>query len=144
MAANYFSNKEKEIIVNAIKKAEFNTSGEIRVHIESFCVGDPYMRALKVFGKLKMHRTAQRNAVLFYLTTRDRKFAVVGDEGIHQKVKSDFWQTITTSCLSFFKKGEIAVGLAHGIECAGLQLKAYFPYNVDDVNELNDEISFGK
>jgi uncharacterized membrane protein len=91
-----------------------------------------------------MHQTEERNGVLFYLAVADRKFAIIGDEGINSKVESDFWQATRDLVLGFFKEEKIAKGLSVGIIQAGLQLKRFFPYQIDDVNELDNEISYGK
>ncbi|WP_299579357.1 TPM domain-containing protein [uncultured Sunxiuqinia sp.] len=141
---DFFTDKEKKQITDAVKAAELNTSGEVRVHVEGKCPEDVLDRAAYWFEKLAMHKTALRNGVLFYLAVSDRKFAILGDAGINAKVPADFWDEIKEHMLSKFKEGRFAEGLAEGIEKAGEQLKAHFPYQTDDVNELSDEISFGK
>lgn len=123
--------------------AELDTSGEIRVHIELHCEGDVLDRAAYIFKKLEMHKTKLRNGVLFYLALDDRKFAILGDVGINMKVPANFWDEIKEKMLGYLKAGNIAEGLSDGISMAGRQLKVHFPYKKDDVNELNDEISFG-
>ena len=139
-----FLGKENEkMIVEAIAKAEANTSGEIRVHIESKCKGEVLDRAAWLFKKLGMQATAARNGVLIYLSVNDRKFAIVGDSGINKVVPPGFWDEIKAMMVSHFKQGEFATGLINGIEMSGQQLKQYFPHQVDDVNELPDEISYG-
>lgn len=140
---NYFSEEDKLQITNAIRVAENNTSGEIRVHIEKHCKGDVLDRAAYIFDKLEMQKTQLRNGVLFYLAVEDRKFAILGDAGINQKVPENFWQEIKENAITSFKDGQFAEGLSNGIIKAGEQLKAHFPHQDDDVNELSDEISFG-
>lgn len=142
MAVNIFTEAEKQEITNAIKEAELNTSGEIRVHIEKSCPGDVLDRAAFIFEKLKMHKTKLRNGVLFYLAVKDRKFAILGDAGINARVPEGFWDEVKELMVAHFKNGELAKGLEEGIKMAGEQLKAYFPWQKDDVNELSDEISF--
>ncbi len=85
-----------------------------------------------------------RNGVLFYLAIEDRKFAILGDAGINARVPSDFWDATKELMVEKFKLGLMAEGLIAGILMAGEQLKSHFPYQQDDVNELSDEISFGK
>jgi len=140
-AKDFFTSEEKLKIENAIKQAELNTSGEIRVHIANNCKKDVLDCAADVFAMLKMHKTKLRNGVLFYLSINDRKFAVLGDAGINSKVPDNFWDEIKATVLSHFKKEEYATGLEKGILMAGEQLKKYFPYQSDDINELSDEIS---
>ena len=141
---NFFSKEEKKQITDAIAQAELNTSGEIRLHVEGRCKLEVLDRAAYVFEKLEMHKTAQRNGVLFYLAVYDRKFAILGDGGINKLVPENFWDEIKATMLGYFKDAKFADGISKGILMAGEQLKANFPYQSDDVNELSDEISFEK
>lgn len=140
----YFTEEDKLQISNAIRVAEINTSGEIRVHVESHCAGDVLDRAAYLFEKLEMHQTELRNGVLFYLALEDRKFAILGDAGINLKVPDNFWESTKDVVIRKLKDGLYAEALADGIVMAGEQLKAHFPHQKDDVNELSDDISFGK
>lgn len=141
---NFFSEAEKNQIVDAIKEAELNTSGEIRLHVENKCKADVLDRAAFIFEKLEMHKTELRNGVLFYLAVSDHKFAILGDAGINAKVPENFWDEIKDTVLNHFKESKYAEGLATGIKMAGDKLKAEFPYQSNDVNELSDDISFGE
>ena len=144
MARELFSEKELIRIKNAIKEAELNTSGEIRVHIEKRCKEEVLDRASGVFDMLKMQATEQRNGVLFYLATKDRKFAILGDAGINARVPNDFWDGIKNEMEGHFRESRFTEGLEKGILRAGEELKSHFPYEKGDVNELPDDISFGK
>ena len=137
----FLSSKDEEAIVAAIKSAEKNTSGEIRVHIEAHTDDDHYEHALQIFGELKMHETELRNGVLFYLAVNDHKFVILGDEGINDKVADNFWDATKEMMQVHFRKGEFKEGLVNGILKAGDQLKAHFPFKEDDVDELSNEIS---
>ena len=141
---NFFTTQEKEDITIAIKNAELDTSGEIRVHVENTCKGDVKDQASYLFEKLEMQKTEQRNGVLFYLAIKNRKFAILGDVGINQVVEDDFWDDIRDNMLNHFRENNFLDGLIEGITMAGQQLKKHFPYQKDDVNELSDDISFGK
>jgi uncharacterized membrane protein len=135
--------EDKIQIKNAIQMAELDTSGEIRVHIEEKCREEVLDRAAYLFKKLKMHKTKLRNGVLFYLAIDDRKFAILGDAGIHSRVPDTFWDEIKKTCFAYFSENKIAEGLSRGIRMAGQQLKEHFPHQSDDINELDDEISVG-
>lgn len=144
MSQNFFSDAQKADIVKAIQAAERNNSGEIRVHIEKVCPVEKVLdRAAEVFIELGMGNTTQLNGVLFYLSIDDRKFAILGDKGIDKVVPVDFWETTKTLLKTHFSQGLFAEGLIAGIHSAGEQLKHFFPYQSDDVNELPDDISFG-
>ena len=143
--SKFLSNSEREQVMNAIAEAEKATSGEIRVHIESHCHGDPFERATTVFGKLRMDRTAQRNGVLIYVATEDRQFAIIGDQGINDAVPAGFWEETRDAMIRHFKDGRFCEGLCDGLHAAGQALSKYFPYQgTKDVNELSDEISEGR
>lgn len=145
MKAKEFIGKEGERqIVQAIREAELNTSGEIRVHLETMCGGDPLQRAVYIFNYLKMYRTAARNGVLIYVAVGSRKFAIIGDAGINNAVPDNFWDSIKARMGESFSRGEYSQGLVDAIRSAGEQLKRYFPYKSDDINEQPDEISYGK
>jgi uncharacterized membrane protein len=141
---NFFTKEQQEIIVNAIKSAEKETSGEIRVHLESKCRGNVPERAVKMFKKLQMHKTELRNGVIIYLAAEDKKFAIFGDIGINEKVPDNFWEDVKELMRNHFIKGEFAEGVAEGILRVGEKLKEFFPYQDDDLNELSDEISMGE
>jgi|SRR5664279_709542 len=143
-ASSFFSKEQQDQILAAVKEAEKETSGEIRVHIESSLKADVLDRAAWLFKKLGMDKTEARNGVLFYLALTDRKFAIIGDVGINSKVPVGFWDNISELLRKNFKEGKFTEGLSEGILMAGEQLKTHFPYKEDDVNELPDEISFDK
>jgi len=145
MSPKEFLGKENEkLIVKAIERAEHQTSGEIRVHVESKCKVDVLDRAAWLFKKLKMHETKDRNGVLIYLSIDDHKFAIIGDAGINKVVPEGFWNDVKEMMIGHFSKGEFATGLVNGIGMTGEHLKQYFPPQEDDVNELPDDISYGK
>lgn len=136
---------EERSIVSAIKEAEKNTSGEIRVHIETKCPEqDPVARAIFIFDAIGMFDTAQRNGVLIYVSLKSKKFAIIGDSGINSVVTQDFWDGAKAILENCFRKGQIAEGIKQAVLHTGVILKEHFPYKKDDVNELPDEISYGK
>ena len=135
--------KEEEEIINAIVEAEKNTSGEIRVHIESSAKIDHFSRAQQIFHFLKMDNTKEGNGVLIYVAVDDRKFVIRGGEGIDKVVPKGFWDATKDVIAGHFKKGNFKQGIVEGILMAGKELEAHFPWNHNDVNELNDAISKG-
>ena len=144
LAEKFLSKTEQLAVINAIEEAEKNSSGEIRLHIEDDCKEDLMDHAAFIFEKLEMHQTDLRNGVLFYVSMKPHGFAILGDVGINQKVQSDFWDQIKEHVIASFKTGDYGKGLSEGIIMAGDQLKAHFPYQSDDVNELTNDISFGE
>ncbi|MCF7560605.1 TPM domain-containing protein [Sabulilitoribacter multivorans] len=140
---DFLTTKEEQEIVDAIRVAELNTSGEIRVHLEKTSNGDATNRALEVFHLLKMDNTKLQNAVLIYVAVEDKTFVIYGDEGINRVVSKDFWDSTKNVMQSHFKLGQYKQGLVEGILKSGEQLKKYFPYSDLDTNELTNEISKG-
>ena len=139
---------ERATVLAAIRAAELRASGEIRLHMERDLpqkpptAGDPYARARALFATMGMHATESRNGVLFYLATRSRRFAVLGDEALHTQVGAAFWQEVAALMAGYFAEDRFGEGLAAGIARVGERLAAHFPHRADDVNELPDEISF--
>ena len=83
--------QEANAIKQVIKAAESLTSAEIRVVVEHHLDGEPYQKAVEFFEKLGMTQTQQRNGVLIYVARKSKKFAIIGDEGIHKHVGDEFW-----------------------------------------------------
>ena len=138
---DFLSAEQEHIIIKAIKIAEKNTSGEIRVHIEKTASKPPLEKALEVFYSLEMDKTEQRNGVLLYIAVESKQFAILGDEGINAKVSEDFWVLEKELILTHFKKADYTKGIELAILKVGEKLKEFFPYQDDDTNELSDEIS---
>ena len=141
----FFPEKEQAQIVEAIRIAEMETSGEIRIFIESknpFM--DPLDRATEIFFNLKMQETEHRNGVLLYIAMKDHELALFGDEGIHKKVGSEYWKDAVKKMIAEFANQHIADGIVQCILQIGQTLKETFPYESStDKNELPDEIIFG-
>ncbi|WP_350287892.1 TPM domain-containing protein [uncultured Croceitalea sp.] len=140
---DFLTANEEQEIVNAIIKAERNTSGEIRVHIEASAKMDHFSRAQQVFHFLKMDNTKDENGVLFYVAVHDQKFVIYGDKGIYNAVPKGFWETTKEVIASHFKKGAFKQGIVEGVLKAGTELEEHFPWDHNDTNELSDAISKG-
>ena len=140
-----FSAEQGAAIVQEITRAELQTSGEIRVHLEPRCkTGDVLQHAVEVFHKLGMNNTVRKNGVLIYIAFEDKKFAILGDEGINAVVPANFWDGTKLVMQGHFQKGEFYEGVAFAIRESGELLKQYFPLGTDDKNELPNEISEGE
>jgi uncharacterized membrane protein len=143
---DFFTAEEQQQLIEAIQKAEQQTSGEVRIFVESKCrYVDALDRAQEIFFSLKMNETELRNGTLIYVAIKDKQAAVFGDEGIHQKVGQKYWEDEVKKMLSHFRNQKLADGICQGIFDLGEALKFYFPYNSGtDKNELPDEIVFGR
>ena len=139
-----FSKEEQDLIVSAIKEAERSTSGEVRVYVERRCsYMDALDRAVEIFQQMNMQATKERNAVLVYVAIKDHQLAVFGDEGIHQKVGTDYWNTEVIKMIHDFNRENYALGISGCVRDIGQALKEHFPWTDKDENELSDDIQFG-
>ncbi len=138
-----FTKAEELLIVEAVRNAELETSGEIRVHVDRYCKSDPLLKAKNLFHHLKMDATALHNGVIIYVAIDDRRFAIYGDSGIAAKVEPDFWDTTAMAMREHFKTGQMVSGIIAGLKETGLRLKEHFPREDSDINEQTDEISYG-
>jgi len=142
----FFTDEEKQNIVDAVRNAEQRTSGEVRVFVESHCrYVNAIDRAVEIFENLQMQNTEQRNATLVYVAIKDRQLAVFGDEGIHQKVGNEYWANEVMKMINAFNRDNIAEGIRQCVLNIGEALALHFPYDRNtDKNELPDDIVFGR
>lgn len=132
---------QETTLVRAIQQAEKLTSGEIRIHLENRCKKSVTDRATEVFYNLKMDNTKTANGVLIYLAVKDRQFAIIGDSGINEKAGPDFWDATKQRLEHHFKNGHFIEGLKAGVYEAGKLLSTHYPYSIDDLDELSNQIS---
>ena len=140
---DFLTHEEEQEIIDTIRIAERNTSGEIRIHLERTCQGDIFQHAVEVFHFLKMDNTSLRNGVLIYIALDKKTLVIYGDKGINEKVDDSFWESTKDLILSHFKKNAFKEGLIQGVLKAGKMLEAYFPWDHGDINELDNTISKG-
>lgn len=140
--ALFFSKAETKRIIHAIQEAEKESSGEIRVHLERKAREPFYEQAREIFRKVGMTKTRERNGVLIFLCPASRRFAILGDQGIDEKVPPDFWNSIITEMAADFKEDRFADGIVKAVLAAGNKLREYFPHERENINQLPDEISF--
>lgn len=139
---NFFTKEEGDNIIEAIRKAELMTNGEIRVHLEEGCRQGTFKDAIAIFEKLGMKETKNRNGVLFLIVPERKEFSIYGDVGINNVVPEGFWAEIIEHVQTKFRSGHFADGVCEGIMMVGEKLKEHFPYHKDDENELPNEISY--
>ena len=142
----FFTDQQQHRLLEAIQWAEQKTSGEVRLFIESRCrFVDPMDRAVELFLELGMQNTKNRNATLIYLAVKDHQAAILGDEGIHKKVGTEYWNKEVSLLISNFNSAHYGEGISECVKDIGEALHHYFPFDNDtDKNELPDEIIFGK
>ena len=146
-ARRLFSEQDFTAITEAVVRAEATTSAEIRVHLERrvhrlpWRRSDALRRARRVFAHLGMHQTAEHHGVLIYLAVEDRKLAIVGDEGIHQRVGDSYWEGVRDAMVAMLRDGRAIDAVLSGIAAVGRVLAEHFPRRPDDKNELSDQVS---
>lgn len=139
----FFTAEQEQRIIAAIREAEGQTSGEIRVHLEKELIGDALNVAARVFHELEMDTTEERNGVLIFIVPSMHRFAIIGDKGINDRVPEDFWDEIRDVMQDHFRKGDFTQGVIEGVQRSGIKLREFFPRRPGDKNELPDEISYG-
>jgi uncharacterized membrane protein len=141
---DFLSQLDHDRIVSAIRTAETKTSGQIRLYIQRGELdGDALVDAQAKFKRLGMEETSERNGVLIFVAPRARKFAVIGDEGIHAKCGDEFWTHLVDSMRAHFLNSNFTDALVETIEEAGKRLARHFPKTSATQNELSDEIVEG-
>ena len=144
-AEDYFTLHEKQVIAQAIQQAELQTSGEIRVFVEGKCTYvNAIDRAKEVFDKFDMHKTEAKNAVIVYVALKHKQLAIFADEGIYKKTGVQFWNDELQVMIDHFKKENVVDGITKVVEHIGEALKTHFPYQKNDINELPNDVVFGK
>ena len=137
------SDDDLAAIARAVAEAEGHTSAEIRVHLDHSCKGDALQQAIKIFERLGMHRTEARNGVLLYISVTDRKLAVIGDKGIHERVGEAYWQGLVAAVRERMRQQQPRDGLIHAIAEVARELARHFPRHPGDTNELPNQVSLG-
>jgi uncharacterized membrane protein len=137
----FISKLDDEKIVAEIVRAEQSTSGEIRVFVSRKAVDDVVTRAQRRFEKLGMTQTALRNGVLLYFAPHARKFAVVGDLGIHEKCGPEFWEEVSTEVRAHLRNERFTDAVIHGVRKVGEVLARHFPPLPGDRDELPNDIA---
>lgn len=135
------SELDKKSIVNAIQSAEEITSGEIRVHIDKKGGKEPFKEATRVFERLGMTKTKERNGVLIYLCFERKQLAILGDQGINEKVSEGYWDELYHNMATAFRNENYCLGICEAVQRVGEKLSAHFPVNEDNPNELSNEIT---
>ena len=139
----FLSEQDLDAVAASVAGAEARTSGEIRVHVEpSVPRGQaPLDRARSLFAELGMQATRDRNGVLIYVAVKDRKLAIVGDEGVHDRVGDPYWEQVRDAMVERLRRGASRDALVFAVDEVAGVLARHFPRRGDDVNELSDEVS---
>ena len=140
-AKDFLKQLRHDDIVGAIRHAEKKTSGEIRVFISRKEPADAIAAAQAHFAELGMQKTEERNGVLIFVAPRVRKFAVIGDSGVHARCGDEFWNKVAAEMTGHFKQGDFTAGILHGIQKAGELLAEHFPRRPGGKNQLPDDIA---
>ncbi len=142
----YLTEQQMASLVEAIQSAENHSTGEIRIHIDSNTetndAKENANKAFEVFKTLGMNKTVERNAVLFHVNFENHYLTIIGDEGIHKKVRQNFWDQLHDKTTSAFGENLFYDGLKNAVLETGQELKKHFPFSGENPNELPDEITF--
>lgn len=139
---SFLTDQQIASLVEAIQSAEEHSTGEIRVHIDSNTENDNAKTAFKIFEKLCLNKTTEKNAVLFHVNFEQKYLTIIGDTGIHEKVKQSYWDHLHDYITAEFAKGNYYKALKSAILETGLELKKHFPVTGENPNQLSNEITF--
>ncbi len=139
---SFLTHQQIASLAEAIQSAEEHSTGEIRVHIDSNTEARDAEAAFEVFRRLCMNNTADRNAVLFHVNFEKKYLTIIGDIGIHEKVKQSYWDQLHDYITGEFAKGNYYKALESAILKTGLELKRHFPVTGENPNQLSNEITF--
>lgn len=142
---NLLTKDEMDSISVKIAEVEKKTIGEVRVSIHKARTFkerrlNVYEMAVKNFYDLGMEKTKDKTGVLIYLLLSDKKFQIIGDEGIHKKVSKEFWDVLAMKTAEHFKQNKFVEGISYAIEEVGNVLSREFPMKKGDTNELSNDV----
>ena len=132
----FLSQIDHDKVVSTIADAEKRTSGEIRVWISHRETSNALESALRRFHKLGMHKAAERNGALVYISPRNRVFAVIGDKAVHEKCGDAFWNEVTAQLSADLKGGSFTDALTNAVRKIGVLLAVHFPRKPGEKSEL--------
>lgn len=127
-------------IAEAITVAEKTTSGEIRVAVTEHEVENVVAEAEKQFVQMGMTKTEQRNGVLIFFAPKSQKFAVIGDQGVHERCGAQFWQHVTAAMTPLLKASQYTDAIVAAVAEIGRVLAREFPWTHGDKNELPNKV----
>lgn len=130
-------------IIEAISEAEKKSSGEICLFVAQQKVDNVLEAAQQEFIKMGMTKTNLRNGVLIYFAPLSQQFAVIGDQGIHEKCGDSFWASAADMMSKLLKEGKFTDAVVFGIRQVSNMLEQYFPRDPNDKNELPNQIIRG-
>ncbi len=141
----FLNDADLAAITAAIGEAEKSTTGEIRVCIRHRRHWKErkltlHELALGEFLRLHMERTSKRTGVLILLLFNERRFHIIGDEGIHAKVGDALWGKVAAKMGEQFRSGHFRQGIVAGVEEVGKELATHFPRTMLGPNELPDDV----
>ena len=113
-------------ITRALAAAEDGTTGWIGVRVIPDSSVDAFARARHEFTRAGLHRHAHRNAALILVAPKARRFAIIGDRALHQRVGEAFWYDLVEETQPYFSRGAVCDGVVHAIERIGGALHAHF------------------
>lgn len=146
---HFFDDDDFLRISNKISEIELITAGEVRVSIKEYKTFSERNSSIKdlaekEFYRLNMQETRDKTGILLYFLLGERKFFILADKGINEKVKQDVWNDVSVKIQENFKNGYFSKGIIEGIEDVGKLLSKHFPIKPDDVNELTNKVVIPK
>lgn len=142
---NLLTKEEMDQVSATIAEVEEETIGEVRVNIQKSRSYKErklslYELAVKIFYDFEMDKTKDKTGVLIFLLMSDKKFQIIGDEGINKRVSKEFWDVLAMKTVEYFRQNKFADGICYAVKEVGKVLKKEFPMKPGDTNELSNEV----
>ena len=120
------SKAQQATIAAAIAAAEDGTTGRIAVREIPDRSVDAFERAKREFGRIGLQRHEHANAALVLVAPKARRFAIVGDRALHERVGDAFWNDVVEKSTPFFARGETEAGILYAVARLGEVLHTHF------------------
>jgi uncharacterized membrane protein len=119
--------QERGAIASAIAAAEDGTTGRIAVREIPDATVDAFERAKREFEQSGLQRQGGANAALILVAPKARRFAVIGDRALHERVGDRFWNGVVEESRTYFTRGAISDGVIAAVARIGEALRTHFP-----------------
>ena len=118
--------EERAAISRGIAEAEAGTTGRIAVRVVPDVHVDAFERAKHEFEEIGLHRYRHANAALILVAPKARRFAVLGDRALHERVGDAFWNDVAEHSGAYFARGELREGILYAVGRIGAAFHDHF------------------
>jgi len=96
--------------------------------------------ALATFYAEKLHKTADENGILLYISVLEQKAWILADAGINKRIDAREWDSVVAALTAGIKGGKRCQAICEAIRRTGEILQTHFPHQRNDRDELHNLI----